>query len=333
MICLLNLLTDLVLEKGGHHYRQEKNGSPSISVKGLVSADETEDDDEDEIASNQDNDCEINSEEQNYTLIDEETHEQENEPLSGAPFSSRLESSNQNHEKSESEGRTSDVTRPKQVLISSTDASLWMSEVDHVLPQLKLVLRSTGRKSDWRSHLSQLQTQADQMREQFVLTDSSLNRLTEEIKGNLERISSREKYIQNQFEPLISEHNSLRNHLNGLTENYRVVSSGVTEKSQLLSEISDELDAVKAEMEERGSSMTDGTPVISLRKALQRIKSELTTIDIRIGVATHTILQSNFSEATGGGSVTAGDPHILRHDDTNDGHLYRNTSSLQRLVF
>ena len=315
VIWLLNVLTDLVLD--GH---QEKNGlgSAIISVKGLNSPlDQMADGDEDEITSNQDNDCEINSDEQNYQLIDDEPHQHENDPLSlTSPLGLQSAETDPGLD-----------IRPKKALISSTDASQWMSEVDHVLPQLKLVLRSSDRKSDWRTHLTQLETHEAQMREQFSTTQSSLKKLAEEIKQSLERISSREKYVQNQFEPLISEYNSLKNQLQTMTENYRLASSGVTEKSQLLSEISDELDAVKGEMEERGSSMTDGSPVISLRKALQRIKAELTTIDIRIGVATHTILQSHFSEAAAAGTDEA--LHLWRTEDQNA----KNSESLQRLVF
>lgn len=36
------------------------------------------------------------------------------------------------------------------------------------------------------------------------------------------------------------------------------MSGGVTERQKTLSRITDELEAVKQEMEERGSSMTDG---------------------------------------------------------------------------
>lgn len=42
-------------------------------------------------------------------------------------------------------------------------------------------------------------------------------------------------------------------------EQYRQVSSQLVEKSHELAQISDELDRVKHEMEERGSSMTDGS--------------------------------------------------------------------------
>ncbi len=58
------------------------------------------------------------------------------------------------------------------------------------------------------------------------------------------------------------------------------VSGGVTERSRLLSQIADELESVKAEMEDRGSSMTDGSPLVNIRKTLARMKQEVTIFNI-----------------------------------------------------
>lgn len=42
-------------------------------------------------------------------------------------------------------------------------------------------------------------------------------------------------------------------------EQYRDVSGGVTERTRVLSKLMEELEHVKREMDERGSSMTDGS--------------------------------------------------------------------------
>ena len=130
--------------------------------------------------------------------------------------------------------------------------------------------------------------------------------------------------MQLQLEPLINEYNALKGQLVAIQDNYRVVSGGVTGKSIQLSELTDELDAVKNEMEERGTSMTDGTPLISLRKALQKMKAELLSIDIRIGVASHTILQANLHDSNA---------QQLKQRGALDTPIKMATSSLQRLVF
>jgi hypothetical protein len=44
-----------------------------------------------------------------------------------------------------------------------------------------------------------------------------------------------------------------------VSEQYREVSGGVTERSRMLAQVTEELESVKQEMDERGSSMTDGS--------------------------------------------------------------------------
>lgn len=40
-----------------------------------------------------------------------------------------------------------------------------------------------------------------------------------------------------------------------------------------------------------GSSMTDGSPLVSIRRSLARVRSEITGMDVRIGVVEHSLLQ------------------------------------------
>ena len=52
-------------------------------------------------------------------------------------------------------------------------------------------------------------------------------------------------------------------------------------------QVSEELEGVKAEMDEKGTSMTDAGPLVRVKQALTRIKGECTQMDIRIGVVSH----------------------------------------------
>ena len=74
------------------------------------------------------------------------------------------------------------------------------------------------------------------------------------------------------------------------------MSGGVTERSRVLSQITDEIETLKSEMEERGSSMTDGSPLVNIRKSLTRMRSEIEDMDVRIGVIQHTLLQAGFKD-------------------------------------
>ena len=68
-------------------------------------------------------------------------------------------------------------------------------------------------------------------------TKSYLDKLHEEITRTLEKINSREKYINNQLEPLLVDFRAVQDQFSETKERYRQASGGVTERSRLLAEI------------------------------------------------------------------------------------------------
>ena len=71
---------------------------------------------------------------------------------------------------------------------------------------------------------------------------------------------------------------------------------GVTERSRNLAQLADDLEVIKAEMEERGGAMTDGTPLVNVRRALVRMKQDVMGMNVRIGVVEHTLLQAKLRD-------------------------------------
>jgi len=130
----------------------------------------------------------------------------------------------------------------------------------------------------------------------LVSTKNHLDQLQAEIAKTLEKISSREKYVNSQLEPQLNEYRQLSQAMAQAKEQYKQVSGGVTERSRLLAQLTDTLESVKSEMEERGSSMTDGSPLVSIRKSLARVKAEIVGMDVRVGVLEHSLLQARLKD-------------------------------------
>ncbi|XP_035223594.1 intraflagellar transport protein 57 homolog isoform X2 [Stegodyphus dumicola] len=184
--------------------------------------------------------------------------------------------------------------KPDEVMESNMDCMEWKLEVERVMPLLKITVRNDSR--DWRSHLDQIHQHRKNIEETLTTTRQQLDKLHLEISRSLEKIGSREKYLNSQLEQLILEYRTAQDQLAQVREQYKSVSGGVTERSRALSQITEELDQVKQEMEERGSNMTDGKPLVNIRKALSKLKVELSQMDVRIGVASHTLLQAKLKE-------------------------------------
>ncbi|XP_077677112.1 intraflagellar transport protein 57 homolog isoform X3 [Eretmochelys imbricata] len=161
-------------------------------------------------------------------------------------------------------------TKQEEILESTTDAAEWNLEVERVLPQLKVTIRTDNK--------------------------GYLDKLHNEISRTLEKVNSREKYLNNQLEHLVQEYRTAQAQLSEAKEKYQQGSGGVTERTRTLSEITEVLEKVKQEMEEKGSSMTDGAPLVKIKQALTKLKQETVQMDIRIGVVEHTLLQSKLKE-------------------------------------
>lgn len=186
--------------------------------------------------------------------------------------------------------------RPEEVLESTTDTSVWRLEVERVMPQLKVTIRNDNK--DWRTHVDQMHQHKTEISGCYKETKVHLDRLHDDIARTLEKIGSREKYLNNQLEHLLSDYRATQDRLAETKERYKQASGGITERARALAEITDELERIKMEMEERGSSMTDGTPLSRIKQAIQRLKSDIQQMDIRIGVLQHILLQAKLKAKT-----------------------------------
>ncbi|NXF34779.1 IFT57 protein, partial [Nyctibius bracteatus] len=187
-----------------------------------------------------------------------------------------------------------DTAKQEEILVSTTDAAEWNLEVERVLPQLKVTIRTDNK--DWRIHVDQMHQHKDGIESSLKETRGYLDKLHNEISRTLEKINSREKYINSQLEHLIQEYRLAQASLSEAKEKYQEGSGGVTERIRVLSEITEVLERVKQETEEKGSSMTDGAPLVKIKQALTKLKQETIQMDIQIGVMEHTLLHSKLKE-------------------------------------
>ncbi|KAL9965679.1 hypothetical protein ACROYT_G029517 [Oculina patagonica] len=181
-----------------------------------------------------------------------------------------------------------DSSKPDSVMESTTDAAEWKLEVERVLPLLKVHIRTDNK--DWRTHYEQMQQHSKEIKSSLTETKGHLDKLHHEISRTLEKISSREKYVNNQLEHLLQEFRSLQDTLAETKERYKQGSGGVTELTKSLSQITEELESVKAQMDERGTNMTDAGPLVRIKQALTRLKQEVQQMEVRIGVVEHSLL-------------------------------------------
>ncbi len=112
--------------------------------------------------------------------------------------------------------------------------------------------------------------------------------------------------------------------MQGANAGYQESSNAVTKLTNDLAEVSKKLDDVKTDMEGRGNSMTDTSPLVKIKGALSSLKAEIKNFDLRIGVVGHTLIQAKMRmKGPGGGGGGGGDRgdewnSAFGHDDDED---------------
>ena len=79
-------------------------------------------------------------------------------------------------------------------------------------------------------------------------------------------------------------------------EQQRQVSTLMGEKTRSLQSLIENIDTVKSEMEERGSWMTDGSPLVNLKKSVSRVRRDILNMDVMIGVLQHSLVQAGVKD-------------------------------------
>lgn len=101
-----------------------------------------------------------------------------------------------------------DVHKPENILESTTDAEEWKLELERVLPQLKVTIKTDSR--DWRAHLEQMKQLRGTIATGLDGTKGQLDKLQTDIGNTLDKIKTRETYLNKQLEPTLSEFRNLQ---------------------------------------------------------------------------------------------------------------------------
>ena len=182
------------------------------------------------------------------------------------------------------------------ILESKTNREEWQLELERVLPQLKVTIKTDSR--DWRSHIDQMKQLRTNIAANLTGTRSQLDKLHIDITNTLDKVKTRESYLNRQLEPILREYQRLQEELSKVKEQYRDVSGGVTERTRIFNKLSEELEHIKREMDERGSSMTDGTPLVNIKKTITKMKSEISEMNVRIGVLEYSLMCARIRDRT-----------------------------------
>lgn len=110
----------------------------------------------------------------------------------------------------------------------------------------------------------------------------------------MDKIDSREKHLNNKFQHYLATYKNVSVELKALLAEIEENKVEYLARDEELRHILSDLSLTKAQMEQKGSSMADGSPLINIKKAISKLNEEIVELDLKTGVLDHSLTQEIF---------------------------------------
>lgn len=154
------------------------------------------------------------------------------------------------------------------MLTSKVDPNLWKMELERVAPKLRILLNVDAK--DWRSNLEEVQSSSQTIAKAWPESRVVLEKMQAELNNSLEKLTTREKYLNEQFERLMQQYRAQKEQLQTAQGTYNKHTEAISDRNNELHRISEQLQEMKGMMEERGSNISDATPVVRIKVRRRR---------------------------------------------------------------
>lgn len=139
-------------------------------------------------------------------------------------------------------------------------------------------------RDDWRGRLDCSNKYLQTLGTNFSEIEQRLTHAAKLASDDLNKIEMKENHINVLFRDPINEYKKANSRLKLLEASKEAHVKKSEELSKALKEMTANVAAVKKKIDLKGSSITDSSPLVEIRAALQRLKTENKEFDLRIGI-------------------------------------------------
>ena len=179
-------------------------------------------------------------------------------------------------------------------LETDIDPLVWQTELERVAPHLKVKAIHGGK--EWRAHIEQTKKHGAIVNRILPESRKKLAMISDAIKTSMERLQGKERYLNSHFDGMVSEFKQVQERLKTIQHRHETACESVSQYQNNLQSIMERLEEVKGLMDERSGSMTDTSPVVRIKKALQEMKREIKEMELRMGVLSHTLMHAKMRQ-------------------------------------
>jgi len=207
------------------------------------------------------------------------------------------------------------------ILDTTVDPAAWQIELERVTPLLKMQILSDPK--EWRNRLVNTKSHQQTVASLAPETYAMLDKLSEDMERTLKAVRASEQKLNQQCKDQVDDFATKQDKLQEAQDEYNSKTEGISSLSNILQQVTDELAQTKGKMDERGGAMTDTSPLIKIKSALARIKEERKSMDVRIGVVTHTLVAKKLKhdQHTKREAAIPKNTHVAAEDNAFDDDL------------
>lgn len=192
---------------------------------------------------------------------------------------------------------TLDSFVPVSLTVSLPDPEAWKMECELVAPLLKAkAAQSVLGSNEWRTHVDQTVSTKEAIARLLESSEKELKAINKVVADELGQIRIKEKHINNQFSSLCTEFVEVKKRFEEYESKSLASSEVVATLNAELSVVTERLEEVKEIFESRDSGLNDASPLVKLKAAMQQLKDEIHTLDMKIGVVSQTLLNARVQD-------------------------------------
>ena len=180
-----------------------------------------------------------------------------------------------------------------EMIVSQVSTEEWALEVERVGPMLQY---HSDELRDWRARLENAGTLYKAVEKMYPDVKAMLERMGDDLAKSVERIQKREQTLSQQFHEHVEEYRLKLRDLNGTQDSNNQANQNVTQLSNELNQVSELLDHVKESIADREGKISDTAPLMSIKDAVAKIRSEIKEMSLRIGILQHTVMHYNLRQ-------------------------------------
>ena len=160
---------------------------------------------------------------------------------------------------------------------------------------------STSTSTSTTAQAIKLQCDALERTTAATNVEERLHSVARDIATVQQRLLAKEDAVLNnpggRYADSLRQYRDATDRLESLRTQHADLSSTVERQNEELADLTDRLHATKKSTRDKGRRMTDTTPLIRIKTAIQTVREEMQDMGVRIGILGHLLLQSQLAMA------------------------------------